>query len=286
MYVIIGILIVFVSVLGGFVMEGGPIPVLMQVAEFLIIGGAAVGSILVSTPQRVLKQLLKMITATVKGEKASKQAYLELLTMLYKFFQVARKDGLIGLESHVEHPEKSNIFSKYPSFMQNHRAVDFLCDTVKIIVTGGIPPHDLELLMEGDIETHHEESAKPVGILSKVGDSLPGLGIVAAVLGIIVTMQAIDGPPEEIGHKVAAALVGTFLGVLLSYGLVQPLATNIDHLSQSDIRYFQCIKAALVAFSKNMPALVAAEFARRTIYDDFRPSFKEMEDACRSGKKP
>jgi chemotaxis protein MotA len=266
-------------------MEGGKPILLMQPAEFLIIAGAGVGTLLVQTPLRVLKQMGASLGSAMKGEKGTKQQYLELLTMLYEFFQVAKKDGLVGLEQHVEDPQQSSIFQKYPTFLANHHAVQFLCDTVKIIITAGVPPHDLEALMTGDIETAHEEENTPVGILQKVGDSLPGLGIVAAVLGIVITMQAINGPPEQIGEKVAAALVGTFLGILFSYGLVQPLATSIEVVGKANARYYACIRTALVAFWKHMPALVAVEFARRTIYSDLRPSFKELEEACRPGAR-
>ena len=285
MFMIIGLVIVFGSVLGGFIMEGGNPLLLNQPAEFVIIAGAALGTLFVMMPPRVLKALGRKLGTALAGEKTTKQQYLDLLTMLYEFFQVAKKDGLVGLEAHVEDPKESSIFAKYPSFLANQHAVHFLCDTVKIIITAGVPPHDLEALMDGDIETHHEEESTPVGILQKIGDSLPGLGIVAAVLGVVITMQAIDGPPEEIGEKVGAALVGTFLGILLSYGMVQPIATNLDVASQANSRYFGCIKTALVAFWKHMPALVAVEFARRTIYSDYRPTFKELEEACRPGTK-
>lgn len=285
MLLLIGLVIVFGSVIGGFIMAGGAPMLLVQPAEYVVIAGAALGTLFIMMPPRVLKALGRKLGGALGGEKTTKQQYLDLLTMLYEFFQVAKKDGLVGLEAHVEDPKESSIFAKYPSFLANQHAVHFLCDTVKIIITAGVPPHDLEALMDGDIETHHEEEATPIGILQKIGDSLPGLGIVAAVLGVVITMQAIDGPPEEIGEHVAAALVGTFLGILLSYGMVQPIATNLDVASQANSRYFGCIKTALVAFWKHMPALVAVEFARRTIYSDYRPTFKELEEACRPGTK-
>ncbi|MGB9591392.1 MAG: MotA/TolQ/ExbB proton channel family protein, partial [Candidatus Kryptoniota bacterium] len=184
----------------------------------------------------------------------------------------------------VENPEKSSIFSKYPAISKNEHLLHFLIDTIRLIVVGGAEPFDLESLMDADIETHHQETSKPAQILQKIGDSMPGLGIVAAVLGIVITMQAIDGPPQEIGHKVAAALVGTFLGVLLSYGFVQPLATNIEITTEEESRMFEAIKAGIVAFAKGMQPLIAVEFARRTIFQDYRPTFKEMEEVLKGTK--
>ena len=200
---------------------------------------------------------------------------------MYELFQVGQKDGVIGLEQHVESPEKSKIFAKYPNVLGDKPVLHFLTDTMRLLIVGGAEPFDLEGLMDADIETHHHEGSKPGMILQKIGDSMPGLGIVAAVLGIVITMQAIDGPPQEIGHKVAAALVGTFLGVLLSYGFVQPIATNIDIATEEESRMFEAIKAGVVAFAKGMQPLIAVEFARRTVFHDYRPSFREMENALK-----
>jgi chemotaxis protein MotA len=284
MLVLVGIAFGMACVIGGFIWEGGKPLALFIPAEYVIIAGAAIGSLVAMSPPRVLKRLGKVMGTMLKGDRYSKQKYLDMLTMLYEFFQVAKKDGLVGLEAHVEDPQQSSIFGKYPSFLQDHHAVSFLCDTVKIIITAGVPAHDLESLMDADIETRHHEEQQPIGVLTKIGDALPGLGIVAAVLGIVITMAHIDGPPEEIGHKVAAALVGTFLGLLLSYGMIQPMYTNMELLGQSESRYFQVMKTALVAFWKHMPALVAVEFARRTIETDIRPTFRELEEACRPSK--
>jgi chemotaxis protein MotA len=203
------------------------------------------GSVLIATPPKVLSQVLKSLSKVLSGDHSSKALYFELLSLLYDLFQTARRDGPLALEPHVEEPEKSAIFSKYPGFLKNHHAVDFLTDTMRVMLSGGVAGHDLDALMDADVETHHEESARPVAVLTKVGDAMPGLGIVAAVLGIVITMGAIDGPPAEIGHKVAAALVGTFLGVLAAYGFISPMAS---------------------------------------IFSDVRPGFKEMESALR-GKK-
>jgi chemotaxis protein MotA len=280
--VIVGILIVIGAVVGGYLMEHGVLGVLFQPAELVIIGGAALGTVMISTPLNVLMKLIKACIKALTGGSIPKAAYVELLTLIYDLGQTVKKDGQLALESHMENPHSSSIFSKYPTFLKNHHAVDFLADTGRVIVMGGIPPFEIEALMEADIETHHEESARSVSVLTKVGDAMPGLGIVAAVLGIVITMQVIDGPPQEIGHKVAAALVGTFLGILAAYGFIQPIATNIETMNQDEARYLQCLKAGLLALARAMPPVIAVEFARRTIFSDVRPSFKDMETAVRS----
>lgn len=284
MFVIIGILVVLGGVLGGFALEGGPFLVLMQTAEFMIIGGAALGALLISAPVKVLTLIIQKVLGSLKGTGISKQTYLDLLRLMFEVFQMSRKDGLIALESHIEKPEESSIFSNYPAFLKNHHLLSFMCDTFRLVILGGVPAHDMEALMDTDIETHHGEGSQPGMILQKIGDAMPGLGIVAAVLGIIITMQAIGGPAEEVGEKVAAALVGTFLGILISYGFVQPLATNLDMSNEEDSKVFETIKAALIAFAKGFNPIVCAEFARRTIPNDYRPTFQEMEDYVK-GKK-
>ncbi len=284
MFVIIGIVLVLAAVLGGFALEGGPFLVLIQYSEFIIIVGASIGALLISTPSKLLTKILQKLTGALKGSKINSAIYLNLLKLMYELFQVGQKDGVIGLEQHVESPEKSKIFSKYPSVVSNKHVLHFLTDTMRLLIVGGAEPFDLEGLMDADIETHHQEGSKPGMILQKIGDSMPGLGIVAAVLGIVITMQAIDGPPAEIGHKVAAALVGTFLGILLSYGFVQPLATNLDLAAEEEGRMFEAIKAGVVAFAKGMQPLIAVEFARRTIFQDYRPTFQQMEKALKGTK--
>lgn len=284
MFVIIGILVVLGGVLGGFVLEGGPLLVLMQIAEFMIMAGAAIGSLLISSPPSVLKKILGKLIGTLKGSANGPQTYLELLKLLFEVFQISRKEGLIALEGHIERPGESVIFSNYPQFLSQHHLIAFICDTFRLVILGGVPPHDLEALMDEDIETHHAEGTRPGMILQKIGDALPGIGIVAAVLGIIITMQAIGGPPEEVGEKVAAALVGTFLGILLSYGFVQPLATNIDLNNDDESKVFQTVKTAIVAFAKGFNPIVCVEFGRRTIPADNRPTFQDMEDHVK-GKK-
>jgi len=205
--------------------------------------------------------------------------------MMFEMFNIARKDGLIGLESHVEHPEESEILQKYPKFLKDHHAVAFFADTMRVIISGAVQPHDLDDLMDDDIEAIHEEEARPSDALSAIADALPGLGIVAAVLGVVITMAAIDGPPSEIGHKVGAALVGTFLGILGSYGFVGPLAASLKHRLNDSKQYLTCMKHALLSFHKGVAGVIAVEFARRSLYMEVRPGFTELEDACNATKK-
>jgi chemotaxis protein MotA len=283
MLVIIGSVVVMVSVLGGFLLAGGPLLVLFQPAEFIIIGGAAIGSLIISTPMGVLRALLGQIKQFFTA-RAGRQEYLELLGMLYQLFKITQQSGVMALEAHVEDVGKSAIISRYPRFLTNHHAVSFLTDSIKVIILGGIAPHDLEALMDEDLHVHHEEATKPATTLAKVGDSLPGLGIVAAVLGVVITMQSIDGPPAEIGHHVAAALVGTFLGILACYGFVAPMSTNLEHIVAQEAHYLVCIKTGLLAVYKGFPPAIAVEFARRVLPTEFRPSFEETEQYCKNVK--
>jgi chemotaxis protein MotA len=203
--------------------------------------------------------------------------------MLNELFSRARKSGLVKLEEDVETPDKSEIFAKYPKFLVNHHAVHFVCDTIRMAITGGVQPHDLDQMMEMDMEVHHNETSRPVSALSTVADALPGLGIVAAVLGVVITMGSLGGPPEEIGHKVGAALVGTFLGILLCYGFLGPLASNLQKISDAEGDYLRCLRQGVIAFVKGSAPILAVEFARRSIPGDIRPSFQELEAGCRSG---
>lgn len=277
MFVIIGSVVVLLSVFGGFVLEGGPLKVIIQPVEFLIIGGAAFGAMLISAPKKLLMKIITGVLGSLKGGNTNKQLYMDLLKLMYEIFQVTRKDGLIALESHIEHPENSKIFTKYPNVTREHHIISFMTDTFRLIVLGGIAPHDIENLMDLDIETHHGEQMKPGMILQKIGDSMPGLGIVAAVLGIVITMQAINGPPEVIGHKVAVALVGTFLGIFLSYGFIQPMATNLDLAAEEESKVYESIKSGIISLAKGFNPIVSVEFARRSIPNEFRPTFQEME---------
>jgi chemotaxis protein MotA len=279
---IVGFLIVLGGVVGGYLMAGGHMGVLWQPSEVVVIGGAALGSMLVSTPGSTLSMTVAQIKAAIAGGGKSKADYIDLLSMLYQIFKVVQQQGAMALESHFENTAQSPILSKYPKFLADHHALDFLSDSAKVIIVGGLASHDLEALMDEDLKVHHEEALKPSQALSKIADALPGLGIVAAVLGIVITMGHIDGPPEEIGHHVGAALVGTFLGILMSYGFVQPLSSRLEGAAGEDGYYCLCIKAGLLATYKGNAPAIAIEFARRVLPSDVRPTFNETEQFCRA----
>ena len=281
MLIIVGALVVIVGVVVGFLMAGGNLIVLLQISEFVTIGGATIGSLLISAPMSTIKQIVAAIPKAIKGNHLSKKDYMDLLKSFYDLFLVAQRDGLLAIEKHIESPKESDVLSRNDKFGKNEVALTFLCDTLKVMLSGGVPPHEVESLMDTEIETFEMEQKPVPHLINKVGDALPGLGIVAAVLGIIVTMGSITDGAETVGKHVAAALVGTFLGVLLSYGFVGPLATNIEHQIEGDVRYLETIKAAVVAYAKGNPPIVAVEIARRTIFSESRPSFSELEKFLR-----
>jgi len=286
MFAIIGIVIVFGAVLGGFLMEKGPLLVLMQPSEFLIIAGAAVGTLVSANPIYVLKRIAGGLVSVLKGATNSKQRYIDLLKMMYTLFNKARKEGLAGIESDIEEPEKSAVFSKYPEFLKNHHVRDFVCDTMRMAIIGGASAFDLDQMMEIDMDVHHAGATESATALSTMADSLPGMGIVAAVLGVVVTMSSLGGPPEEIGHKVAAALVGTFLGILLCYGVVGPLGANLSKLVDNEHASYHVLRVVMLAFIKGMSPSLAIEMARRAIPEHVRPTFKEVDMACRRKEEP
>ncbi len=280
MLLILGVLVVLGSVAGGYLMHGGHLGVLWQPSELIIIGGAGLGSMLISTPLPLLKRLFSQIGWFFRTA-VPKEDYLELLGMQYQLFKLVQQSGVMALESHFEEPGSSTVLSKYPRFLARPHAVDFLSDSVKVIIIGGISPHDLEALMDEDLEVHQEEGLKPSSTLTRIGDAMPGLGIVAAVLGVVITMGAIDGPPSEIGHKVAAALVGTFLGILLCYGFFNPMGAYLEHVVHDQEHYTRCLKTGLLAVYKGFPPAIAVEFARRVLPPDVRPTFEETEQYCK-----
>ena len=284
MLTIIGYVIVMGSVLGGFILEGGPIAVLNQTVEFLIIGGASIGSLVAGTPTKVLRALLESIKKAVAGAGYSKADYMELFAMLYEVFSVMRKSGEMALEKDVDDPANSEIFKKYPKFLANHAAQGLMLDSLRLVISGSADADELANLMDEEIATHEEEARQPPGVLSKTGDALPGLGIVAAVLGVIIAMGSMDQGPEVIGHKIAAALVGTFLGILLSYGIVQPMAQKIELMSIEDTKYLECLKTGILAYLHGAAPIIAVEYSRRVVFSTERPSALELENACR-GKK-
>ena len=283
MFAIIGILVVFGAIVGGYLMEHGKLLVLMQPAELVIIFGAALGTVLIANPLGVVIKMIKMTLAVFGSSRFNKAFYLESLKMLNEIFAYARKSGMAKLETDVEEPNKSPLFSKYKNFLKDHHAVFFICDTLRMSISGGVGNFELDQMMELDIEVHHREVTAPVAALNTMADSLPGLGIVAAVLGVVITMGALGGPPEEIGHKVAAALVGTFLGILLCYGLFGPLAGSMAKINDAESEYYNFLRVGVISFIKGSPPILAVEFARRTIPSAARPSFQEMEKSCKGG---
>ena len=284
MFIIIGIIIVFACVIGGFLMINGPLGVLIQPSEFIVIGGAALGATLAANPIKFLMLTTKKIPAALKGSSFNKASYTELLHMQYDIFVNAKKNGILSLEEDVNDPHTSSIFTKYPKFLANHHAIDFFCDAMKMMVNGACQPDELEIMLDSEMETHHEENTLVPAMLQRVSDALPGLGIVAAVMGIVVTMQHLDGPPEELGHHVGAALVGTFLGLLLSYGFIAPVAANLENLAHDESRYYTCLKAGIVAFVNGSAPSTAVEFARKTIFSFDRPPSGEIEISLREIK--
>lgn len=282
MFAIIGIFLVFGAVLCGFLMERGHLVVLMQPAELLIIAGAATGSLVVANPVYILKQILAALQGVLKGSSFGKERYLNTLKMMFQFLNKVRKEGLLSVEMDVEKPEESAIFKNYPQFLKDHHARDFVCDTLRMAITGGVEPFDMDQMMELDMEVHHHAAMQPVNALSTVADSLPGFGIVAAVLGVVITMGALGGPPSQIGEKVAAALVGTFLGILLCYGVAGPLSSNMSKSADEHNEYLHVLRVLLLSFLKGAAPMIAIEMGRRAIPARVRPSFDEMEKSCKN----
>lgn len=284
MQVIVGFLIVFASILGGYTLHHGHIGVLLQWAEFLIIGGAAIGAFVVGNPTPVIKGSVARLLGLLKPNPYSPQVYADLLQMIYEIMQIAARDGLVGLDQHIEEPEKSSVFQKYPFFLANHHAVDFFTDTLKSLSTGAIEDHHLADVLDADLEKHHHEESQIPAAINKMGDAMPGFGIVAAVLGVVITMQSIGGSAAEIGEKVAAALVGTFLGILLAYGVIGPMASAVEVRLASEHAYLQVLRAALLAFARGDAPKQTAEAARRALEPHVRPSFSDLEGLMKNAK--
>jgi len=262
-------------------MEKGNLLVLMQPAELIIILGAAIGTVLIANPLHILTKIGGGIAGVFGGSPFSKQRYLETLKMMYELFGRARREGMMALESDSDAPDKSAVFSKYPSFLKDHHAVAFVCDSIRMASSGSIEPFDADQMIELDMDVHHHEAGLPVAALSTMADSLPGLGIVAAVLGVVITMGALGGPPEEIGKHVAAALVGTFLGILMCYGLVGPIAANMAKTADDEHAYYNVLRVLIISFIKGSAPVLAVEFGRRAIPGHIRPSFQETEKFIR-----
>ena len=279
MFFIIGAIVVTVSVIGGFVAIGGHLFVLWQPFEFVIICGAALGAFIIANPKSVLFGMGKAFGHILKGPRHTKESYLELLSLLYAIFRLAKSKGMLVLEQHVENPEESELFSKFPKFFADKQALGFVCDYLRMMVLGAENPYEMEPLMDEEIEIHHTEHMTLSDAVRTVGDGLPALGIVAAVLGVIHTMGSITEPPEVLGKLIGGALVGTFVGVLLSYGFVAPMADALKAVYDSETKYYQCIKVGLLAHMQGYAPSVSIEFARKVLFSKVRPTFYEVEEA-------
>jgi chemotaxis protein MotA len=284
MLVIIGSIIVLVSVLGGYVLSHGTIGALWQPYELLIIFGAAMGAFISANSMEIVKGSARDMLGLFKGPKYKKQDYVDLLSLLYDIFTKMRKDGQLAMEEHIENPEASSLFSAYPRLVAEHHLIDFITDCLRLIVGGSMDPHELEALLDVELETHHHEALAPAQAVQKMADALPGFGIVAAVLGIVITMKSIDGDAAVIGEHIAGALVGTFLGILLSYGFIGPLSAAMEARVNADGRAFECVKVGLLANLRGYNPMVSVEFARKSLTSSSRPSFQDLEGHLKAAR--
>lgn len=285
MFVILGVSVVIASVIGGFLMSHGNLAALWQPNELVVIGGAAIGAFMISNPVKIIKAVAGGLPALFRGSRYDKTLYMDLLSMLYQLFTRIRKDGLIAIENDIEDPAASEIFSQYPSILADHHSMDFLTDYLRLMVSGSLDANQLENLMDLELETHHQESSQPSMALTKVSDALPGFGIVAAVLGVVITMSYIGGEPAELGHHVAAALVGTFLGILLAYGFVGPMSIALEHQAREQAKFLECIKVCILALLNDYNPSMVVEFGRKVLYSTERPSFSELETRIREQRQ-
>jgi chemotaxis protein MotA len=283
--IIVGIIVVFACVLGGYVMHGGNLLALWQPSELIIICGAALGALIIANPTSVTKGVFMSAATLLTPSKYNKTYYLELLTLMFDILNKTRREGLMAIEADIEDPVNSPIFNNYPSLMKDGELIEFICDYLRIMVVGSMAPHELESLMEQELDGHHQEKSLVPNAIQVVADALPGFGIVAAVLGVVITMARIGGPPAELGQSVAAALVGTLLGILFAYGFVGPFSTYLAHKTKDEARSFECIKAVLVASMNGVPPQVAVEFGRKVLFHSVRPTFSELEEQYRAIKK-
>ncbi|MGE0755958.1 MAG: flagellar motor stator protein MotA [Pirellulaceae bacterium] len=281
MLVIVGSIVVIASVLGGFTMAGGDVHALIHPSELVTIGGAALGALITMSPRKVLVDLLRGVLSCLKGSPFQRRAYEELFKLMYELLKQARYNGLLALESHLSAPEQSQIFTKYPAIARNHHVQKFICGSLSLVVDGSVTPEQLPELLETELRAMEEEHHGPLNVLTKTADGLPGFGIVAAVMGIVITMGSIDGPVEEIGHKVGAALVGTFLGILLSYGFFAPLAVQMEFLGAAEMAFYRTISTMICGFASNKSPKIIIEQARRGTPTDVRPGQLELEAALR-----
>ncbi len=284
MLVIVGYIIILGAVFGGFALAGGHLGSLVQPVELLMIGGSAVGAFMVANTGKVIKATFKALPSLLRGSRYNKALYIETLSLLHDILAKVRKEGLMSIEGDVDSPDSSPVFSKYPTVVSDHHVVEFITDYLRLMVGGNLNAMEIENLMDNEIDTHHEEGAIPIGAIAKMGDALPAFGIVAAVMGVVHTMESVGIPPAELGKLIAAALVGTFLGILLAYGFVGPLATLLEHKLAESSKMFQCIKVTLLASLNGYAPQVAVEFGRKVLYSTERPSFAELEGEVKQRK--
>lgn len=282
MLVIIGWLIVSGAVMGGFMYSGGRPASLFVIGEYMIILGVAIGYLVAASPMHILKMMVSKILTALKGSPYSRDMYIDIIKPLYELFMVAREQGVVGIEEHVANPHESIIFKKYPKFLADHHAVAFMQDALRPIIDGRVKGDQLKATLDEDLDRIYGHNAHPVSVMTKMGDALPGIGIVAAVLGIVITMGSIGGSKEEIGHHVASALVGTFLGILVSYGFVQPLVTNIEFINEDELSFYQVMSNVIVSYAAGAPPMMAAESGRRAIPGDRQPTSEELEALLKS----
>ena len=286
MLFVVGLVIVIASVVGGYIGAGGHLHVLFQPFEFVIIFGAAIGAFIISNPLPVVISTVKSFTVLLKGSKLNKESYIELLSMMYATFKLSKTKGDLALEGHIDRPEESPLFQAYPGFAKNHEACEFLCDNLRLLTMGTCNAHELEAVMDTELEAHHAHQHAIANALQTVADAMPALGIVAAVLGVIHTMGSITEPPEVLGKLIGGALVGTFAGVLMAYGMVAPMAKSIENTFNAEGHYLDCIKTALIAYVQGYAPQIAVEFARKTLTGKNRPSFGELDEALQSVQLP
>jgi chemotaxis protein MotA len=284
MLVIVGYFVVVACVFGGFALAGGHVAALFQPLELLMIGGGALGAFIVGNSMKGIKATLKALPSLLKGSKYTKELYMELMSLLYEILARVRKEGLMSIEDDIENPGESPIFSKYPTIMQDHHAIEFLTDYLRLMVSGNLNAFEIENLMDNELETHHTEAHTPAQVIAKVGDGLPAFGIVAAVMGVVHTMESVGLPPSELGIMIAHALVGTFLGILLAYGFVTPLAGLMEQKVSEQAKPMECIKVVLLASLNGYAPALAVEFGRKVLYSTERPSFIELEEHVKKAK--
>lgn len=284
MLVSVGYLVVIISVFGGFALAGGHLGSLVQPVELLMIGGGALGAFFVGNSGKAIKATLAALPQVFKGARYTKAVYMELMTLLYEILGKIRKEGLMSIEADVDDPDKSPLFTKYPKILSDHHVIEFITDYLRLMVGGNLNPMEIENLMDGEIETHHQEGEVPVHVISKLGDGLPAFGIVAAVMGVVHTMESVGIPPAELGKLIAAALVGTFLGILLAYGFIGPLASRLEQRLHESSKLLECIKVTLLANLNGYAPALAVEFGRKVLFSTERPSFMELESHVKQSK--